>query len=96
MNPTELDPVEPVKLPQREELAPIVNECFDLIKPRFELDGKKFILIVIDRNEFIQAATQAVATYGIDCAASCARPLVLRIVKDYIKQEEIKTHAQET
>jgi hypothetical protein len=95
MDPTQLDPVEPTQSPEREGLAPIVSECFDLLKPRMELDGKKFILLVIDRNEFVKAASQTVQTYTIDCAASCARQIVLRVVQDYIKQEE-KKHAQKS
>ena len=79
---------EPIDGTNHQPFPAIVSEAFDLIKPQLEVQGKKFILIVFDRNEFINAAAKEIGSYGIDAAASCGRKIALRVIQDYIRQEE--------
>ena len=80
-----MPPIEIV--PDKRALAPAVAEAFEFLKPRMELDGKKFILLAFDKEEFFVAANNKGNSYGITCAASCGRRVVLKVIKDYITQE---------
>ena len=79
---------EPAVTTKPSDLPPSVAEAFDILRPRMELDGRKFILIAFEREAFMRSATDGGPNYVISTAASCGRQVVLQVIKDYLRQEE--------
>ena len=79
---------EPAVTTKPSDLPPSVAEAFDILKPRMELDGRKFIIIAFERDAFLEAKAQDGYHYVLSMAASCGRQVVLQVIRDYLRQEE--------